>query len=608
VLALRLRHEVALHRALRGDSGREGFGGVLLDGEEAETILVAMAGRLRASGTAETLRAIEAMEEALRKARRDPGAIWSRLEQAFGLGDAELDIIFLAAAPGFDPRFGRIFGFLADDLSRRYLTPNLAAHLLERHELSPLGWRRLLADEGPLCRHGLIRMGPDRPRVEAPIRVDEEMLDRLLGATPALPEPPIPSPGPDRGKPAAMPDTALHIDLSRDHRWEAAVAERLAGLAAAKGYGLLPVAARVLSRADQPRDALLSLHRAARLAGACLVVTETETDGPPLERSERLGLLPQPPPGFYVLSGQGVGWRDVGVKPDPATGIPAAPAQQIAALDGLAEPLRLPFDLDDLILPARGASALQELAEAAGTLAVVHGDWGLGGLYGKTAGMTALFKGPSGTGKTMAAQALARRLGMPLYRVDLAGLISKYIGETEKHLNRLFSSAEGLEIVLLFDEADAVFGRRSEVNDAHDRHANTGTAYLLQRLESHSGISILTTNLQDNIDEAFFRRIDAVIDFPTPGPVERRRLWERIRQSAAPLDDSLDLEPLAAIELTGGEIRNCCLTAAYRAAAQGGSIDMETLMRATALELAKKGKPVRRSEFGFYYSLCTGGT
>ena len=606
VLALRLRHEVALHRALRGEGGREGFAGVLLDGDEAETILVAMAGKLRASGTAEPLAAIEALEAKLAAERRGKAAIWSHLASAFGLSETELDLILLAAAPGFDPRFGRIFGFLADDLARRYLTPSLASRLLAKHGLTDLQMRRLLAADGALRRHGLIRLGPERPRVEAPIRLDEDMLDRLLGATPPLPAA-IVSPGGGRQTDTPLPVTPRLIELPRDARTADECGATLIDLARNTGLGLLPVAARALLRAEQPHDALLSYHRASRLRRAVLVVTELDSDGALLDLPEKKRLLPTHPPPVWFLSRDALGWSDAGLPPDPALGTPPAQARQLAALDGLAETLHRPFQLGDLILPARSTAALADLAEAAGSLTRVLGDWGFGALFGKSYGMTALFKGPSGTGKTMAAQALANRLGLRLYRVDLAGLISKYIGETEKHLNRLFAAAEGADIVLLFDEADAVFGKRSEVNDAHDRHANTGTAYLLQRLETHAGLSILTTNLQDNIDEAFFRRIDAVIEFPAPGPSERRRLWERLRQSGAPLDDCLDLDLLGTIELTGGEIRNCCLTAAYRAAARDERIGMEALMRAVALELTKKGKPVRRAEFGAYYALCKGG-
>ncbi|MGD9753522.1 MAG: AAA family ATPase [Acidimicrobiia bacterium] len=606
VLALHLRHEVALHRALRGDSGREGFAGLLLDGDEAEAIVLELAGRLRASGTAEPITAIHALEAQLANDRRHPSSIWARLAAAFDLSEPELDLVLLAAAPGLDPRFGRVYGFLADDLSRRHLTPSLAARLMSRHQLGQLAARRLLGADRHLRRHGLVRLGPERPRAEAAVRLDEDLLDRLLGAEPPLAGELIAPPQSYRSV-ATLPSVARLVELPPEDRSDAAVGHALSRLAETSGFPLVAVAARTLLRADHPRGALLAHHRAARLRGAYLVVTETAGDGPPLDAIERQRLLPPQPPPVWVLSSDALGWHDAGLPTSRSRCGSPARARQLAALGGLAEPLRRPFDLADLVLPARSTAALTYLAEAAEALPRVLDDWGLGALYGKSQGMTALFKGPSGTGKTMAAQALANRLGRQLYRVDLAGLISKYIGETEKHLDRVFNAAEGPDVVLLFDEADAVFGKRSEVNDAHDRHANTGTAYLLQRLETHRGLSILTTNLQENIDEAFFRRIDAVVEFPPPGPVERRCLWGRLRQSAAPLDETLDFDLLATVELTGGEIRNCCLSAAYRAAASGEVIDMAALMRAVALELTKKGKPVRRADLGPYYARCKAG-
>lgn len=167
----------------------------------------------------------------------------------------------------------------------------------------------------------------------------------------------------------------------------------------------------------------------------------------------------------------------------------------------------------------------------------------------------------------------------------------------------MFTAAESADVVLFFDEADAVFGRRSEIQDAHDRYANLETAYLLQRLEAYDGVAVLASNLHQNMDDAFVRRIDLILDFPVPGAEARRAIWERIRAGGAPLDPQVDLDLLAErFELTGGEIRNCCLAAAHTAASRGGPIDMNALMLALGRELAKAGKPIRKAAFGPHWA------
>jgi SpoVK/Ycf46/Vps4 family AAA+-type ATPase len=199
-----------------------------------------------------------------------------------------------------------------------------------------------------------------------------------------------------------------------------------------------------------------------------------------------------------------------------------------------------------------------------------------------------LFAGPSGTGKTMAAEVLARELGLDLYTVDLATVVDKYVGETEKNLDRIFAEAERVNGVILFDEADALFGKRSEVSDAHDRYANVEVAYLLQRMELFDGIAILATNLRSNLDEAFTRRLDSLVDFPEPEEEYRLKLWERSLGTAMPRAGDLDLAFLAeSFKLAGGGIRNIVVAAAYAAAEQGQPLSMAHLIRATQREYLK---------------------
>ncbi|MCA1692280.1 MAG: ATP-binding protein [Actinobacteria bacterium] len=216
-----------------------------------------------------------------------------------------------------------------------------------------------------------------------------------------------------------------------------------------------------------------------------------------------------------------------------------------------------------------------------------------------------LAAGPSGTGKTLAAEVIAGSLGLELYVVDLSSVVDKYIGETEKNLERIFSGAQGLNGVLFFDEADALFGKRSAVSDGHDRYANIEVAYLLQRMEQFDGISLLATNLSANLDDAFARRIDLRVVFPLPEAAERRRLWERHLPPTLPVADDLDVAFLAdAFRLAGGDIRNITLAAAYDAASQDEPVGMAHLVRATAREYRKLGRLCTEEDFGPYLHLA----
>jgi hypothetical protein len=248
-------------------------------------------------------------------------------------------------------------------------------------------------------------------------------------------------------------------------------------------------------------------------------------------------------------------------------------------------------DFDALVVPAEVQAQLREICARVTTRDTVGRDWAEGSVHARTTGVTALFVGPSGTGKTLSAEALARELGLDLYRIDLAGIVSKYIGETEKNLDRVFASAENANAVLFFDEADALFGKRSEVKDAHDRYANIEIAYLLQKMEQFDGLAILATNLKQNLDEAFARRLTFTVTFPFPEEAERRKLWERLWPARAPRHEDVDLGWFAhEFRLSGGNIRNTVLAAAHLAAAEGKAITREHLLHATRREFQKLGK------------------
>jgi SpoVK/Ycf46/Vps4 family AAA+-type ATPase len=246
---------------------------------------------------------------------------------------------------------------------------------------------------------------------------------------------------------------------------------------------------------------------------------------------------------------------------------------------------------EDLVLPEERIAHLREICSQAGYRHRVHDSWGFGARLGHGKGLSVLFTGPPGTGKTMAAEVLAHDLDVDLYKVDLSGVVSKYVGETEKNLGRIFSEAQAADAILFFDEADALYGKRTEVSDAHDRYANIETSYLLQRMEEYEGMVILATNLRQNLDDAFTRRIRFVVEFPFPEAESRRRIWKALFPHQAPVSSDVEFAALAKeLPVTGGSIKNIVLNAAFLAAADGGVIGRQHILRGARREFEKIGK------------------
>ncbi len=267
-------------------------------------------------------------------------------------------------------------------------------------------------------------------------------------------------------------------------------------------------------------------------------------------------------------------------------------------LSALARKIEPKYAWQDLVLPEDQMQQLREIADQVRFRHVVLHDWGFAGKLSLGRGINALFAGPSGTGKTMAAEVIANELGLDLYKIDLSAVVSKYIGETEKNLNRVFTEAEHSNAILFFDEADALLGKRSEVKDAHDRYANIEIAYLLQKMEEYEGLVILATNLKKNMDDAFVRRLQFVVDLPFPDEKYRHRIWSAIFPSSTPLSEEIDFKLLAKkLKITGGNIKNIGLKAAYLAAAEGGAVRMQHVVRATKREFQKMGKLYVESDF-----------
>jgi hypothetical protein len=269
----------------------------------------------------------------------------------------------------------------------------------------------------------------------------------------------------------------------------------------------------------------------------------------------------------------------------------ACRAQSRVRLDDLAQRIDARVTWSDLVLPREQLELLHDLSAQVRQRALVYETWGFGRSSDRGLGISALFAGVSGTGKTLAAEVIAAELDLDLYRVDLSQVVSKYLGETEKNLRRIFEAAEEAGAVLLFDEADALFGKRSEVKDSHDRYANIEVSYLLQRMEQYRGLAILTSNMRNALDQAFVRRLRFVVEFPFPDVEQRAQIWRRVFPSGMPLG-ALEWQQVARLNITGGTIRNIAVQAAFIAADARQPLDMRHLGRAARAEYRKLEKPL----------------
>jgi AAA+ superfamily predicted ATPase len=309
-----------------------------------------------------------------------------------------------------------------------------------------------------------------------------------------------------------------------------------------------------------------------------------------------------------LIAYNGARWRMAANSSEPAHHLPlpiptlhqlfaAARSQTGHDLMALARKIEPVYGWNDIVLPGDPLAQLHELCQRVAHRRRVMDEWGFDRQMSQGKGISALFAGAPGTGKTMAAEVIARELGLDLFKIDLSAVISKYIGETEKNLERVFAAATDANAILLFDEADALFGKRSEVRDSHDRYANIEIAYLLQRMEQYDGLAILATNLRQHLDDAFTRRLQFVVEFPFPDEADRRRIWQVCFPAEAPRDPAIDFEQLARkFRLPGGNIKNIVLGAAFLAADENTRIGMRHLLQATRREYQKMGKVVSEAD------------
>ena len=566
------------------------------------------------------------------------------LQQIFTLTPFETDVLVLCAGVELDASLPQLCAAASGDPARAEPTFSLALAALENTHWSAL------APDAPLRRWRLVEptpaAGPATLLTRASLRVDERVLHFLVGLdapdvaltgrVTRLAAPPAPLPG--RHEPRAEQVADL---------WSSGT--NLVGLVgdsdtardiSCRAAELLGCAARELDASNLPSDPrerseLLTLvNRDGLLGGGPLVVRLTDADpaawvdelaGPvavlsaeprgsgltldvaPLDAAEqtavwaaaladggdsaRLG-------DQFCLTAGAIQAAAAEANLTGTTAWSAARARARHGLDALASRVETRAGWDDLVLPPATEDLLREIETTVRHRRTVYRTWGMdAGSSLRGTGVSALFAGPSGTGKTLAAEVIAGALDLDLYRIDLSQIVSKYIGETEKNLRAVFDAADAGGCVLLFDEADALFGKRSEVKDSHDRYANLEVSYLLQRMEAYRGVAVLTSNLKDNIDKAFLRRLTTIVSFPFPDVIERERIWRHALVETLPTD-GVRVDHLAQLAVPGGLIRNIAVGAAFRAAEDGTPVRMSHLLAAARRECAKLERPLTPAEVG----------
>ncbi|MFN2283676.1 MAG: ATP-binding protein, partial [Anaerolineae bacterium] len=666
LLALRLHREVILTRQLRGSGTDEAFLGLFLSESEVDGILAGLHGvTLPHDGQAINLEAdIEALDAHIRAklAVTSPALCTQRLRSLFDLSPLALDIVLLLLAPELDNRFGRVYAYLQDDVSRRWASPGLALRLLPGTSPDDPAGRELFAPASPLVAEHLIHISDTgdallAPLMDRPLKLDDRIVEYLLEndtldpqlvgialvdntdhTLDALPiEPALRAQltnllelwragsapaayfwGPEGSAKAAavaalaralhrplvtVDATALAVQPSNKHPVLVQAAVREARLRnallhidhidALNEQGQAEVAKSLGPHVVLSARTRWSLHN---LSNAPVVVHFPVPDYALREQLWRAHLnehtasdprLPADLAGRFRLTpgqiaqamqaAQQWAWLRDGPQalPDRDDLFEGCRQQSNPALARLAVKVISPYEWNDLVLPDAQMAQLHAIEGQVRYAHTVYTQWGFEAKLALGKGLNALFSGPSGTGKTMAAGILAKSLGLDIYKIDLSGVVSKYIGETEKNLSRIFEEASTANVILFFDEADALFGKRSEVKDAHDRYANIEISYLLQKMEEYDGVSILATNLSQNLDEAFTRRMQFVIDFPFPNAEDRERIWRGMFPIDAPRMGNIDFPFLAGqFDLAGGNIKNCVLAAAFLAAEDGGMIGM----------------------------------
>jgi hypothetical protein len=586
------------------------------------------------------------------------------LGAALGLDGFDLEVIGLALCAEIDPGFARLCAYLQDDARSPHLTVRLTLDLLLPGAGALPAEAAALRDDGRLAQLYLVRVDGDGPWASRGVRLADGVLSAITGGgiDPSLAGAVTPlsvASLPARHQALAERAARLLVAVA-DAGGRPALA--LAGNATAPLHAVAAETAAQLGRVAYllhpqrlrelpPARAVAVLDREAARCGLAYVLHEPLDETWPQLRSVVIVAAREPvmsgvaarvevPTPTYgerrellraALTAGGAPALDDAAIARTAAQFPLASdaladavraataeaadgttpladalwrSSRIAArhhASGLAQTVEPRRTWTDLVLPDVLAERLRELVAQAERRPVVYDAWGFGETLGRARGITALFAGPSGTGKTLAAEVVAGALGCDLQRIDLAGVVDKYIGETEKHLRAVFDAAESSGALLFFDEADALFGKRTDVRDSHDRYANIEVDYLLQRMEDYPGLAVLATNRKSSLDPAFLRRLRFVLDFPFPDAFSRRRIWAATLPERAPTE-GLDLDALARLELAGGSIVNVAVNAAFSAAANDSAIGMEHLAAAARAELAKLDRLVRDGDLNTWLS------
>ncbi len=514
------------------------------------------------------------LETASVQIRKDSPLAW--LKKQFCLSDFDLDLMAIALAPELDRQYVRIYAYLQDDMTKKRPTVDLALNLLCSTLPEKLSQRKHFTTNSPLISHNLLHLCSEPQTQPATLlghslTLDDQVVRFLLQ-----------QPGLDFRltdccqiiQPNIFAHT-LYSKLDIQPGLEALFIENwqqkqplLLYFSGCDRFRLTP---------DQITDAVATASNNARWQSL-----QTESVSNYSNEKSNHHKTKEPPSSFLTLCS-------------------AARTQSSLDLGILAYKIEPKYTWDDIILRPNQLKQLEDICKESEYRDLVHRQWGFADKLSLGKGLNALFSGASGTGKTMAAEVIAKQLQLDLYKIDLSQIISKYIGETEKNLNRIFTAATNSNAILLFDEADALFGKRSEVQDARDRYANIEVGYLLQKMEEYEGIAILTTNFRDNIDKAFERRLRFIIKFHLPDAQNRYLIWQKIFPKNAPCDSSLDLKFLAQnFEITGASIRNIALTAAFLAADDHEVIEMIHIIQAIQREYQKMGHVLRDRDLGEY--------
>lgn len=682
------------------------FRGLYISDDDVDAVLRSPSPWVSASGVSGQVMPGSVESDAI---TRRPADQWSALESAtsrlarlasaFELTAFDLDVLLLCLAPEFDTRYGRLYAYVQDDVTRKYPTVDLTIELLCPDPVDALhAWRRFTPG-APLLRHRIVSLHENQGSSggslrERFVKLDERVAGFLMGSDEldqrlkgmvrlARCDP--------RGE-IVLPQTV--VDRLRSVAGVGGGRSREQSLWLFEGAAdsgkrtaakmlchelkkeLLLVDLSRLAGGGVPLEMVLDLvFREARLREAALyfdrceaVLTDSASSSVfassldahlsgfrglcffgvqshlrlPTERSvtrlefgestatERVRLWQRELGDEAAVLGDGLAalserFRLSGCQIRAAVAEArtlarsagedagritlaslhqACRSQSTHHLESVSQRITPRYGWEDIVLPRDQMAQLREICSYLEHRHKVLDEWGYGRKVVRTRGLNALFAGPSGTGKTMAAEIIAGDLGLELYRIDLSMVVSKYIGETEKNLDKVFKEGHDSNAILFFDEADALFGKRSEVRDSHDRYANIEIAYLLMKMEDYDGLVILATNLRKNLDEAFVRRLHFAVDFPFPEEADRLRIWSRVFPSDAPLGDDLDLPFMARqFRITGGSIRNVALAAAFLAADEDCPIEMAHLIRGVKREYQKMGKLCIEADFGQYYEV-----